>query len=85
LRQNRYPLHVPWYCRLLWGIGIAGLPLAHWCLVAKIEPFYTPIYCYLWWTFIFAVDLMVYLLRGRSMLQERPREFLLLTGWSTPV
>ena len=75
---------VPFFCPLLWALGVMGLPLAHWCLIAKIEPFYTPIYSYLWWTFIFTVDFAVYLLRKRSMLQERPREFLLLTLWSTP-
>jgi hypothetical protein len=76
---------VPFFCPPLWALGVIGLPLAHWCLFAKIEPFYTPIYAYLWWSFIFTVDFLVFLVRKRSMLQERPREFLLLTLWSTPV
>jgi hypothetical protein len=85
LDDNKQAPRVPFFCRPLWALGVMGLPLAHWCLFAKIEPFYTPIYAYLWWPFIFTVDFMVFLVRKRSMLQERPREFLLLTLWSTPV
>ncbi|MBN1866320.1 DUF4332 domain-containing protein [Candidatus Sumerlaeota bacterium] len=72
-------------CHFLWFLGLAGVPASHWLLLAKIEPFYTPIYAFLWWSFIFATDFVVYLVRGRSMLHDRPREFLLLSLWSTPV
>jgi len=72
-------------CCLFWAAGLAGLPLSHWLLFARIDPFYSVIYPFLWWPFIFSVDLLVYLLRRNSLLHDRPWEFLLLTLWSTPV
>jgi hypothetical protein len=71
--------------RLAWVAGIIGLPLSHYWLVAKIEPFYSAIYCCLWWSYIFAVDLAVCRLRGTSLLRDRPKEFLFLTVWSAPL
>ena len=71
--------------RLAWAAGIIGLPLSHYWLVAKIEPFYSSIYCFLWWTYIFAADLAVCQLRGTSLLRDRPKEFLFLSVWSVPV
>src|SRR5256885_16904170 len=71
--------------RLVWVAGIIGLPLSHYWLVAKIEPFYSSIYCFLWWTYIFAADLAVCQLRGTSLLRDRPKEFLFLSVWSVPV
>src|SRR5262249_34749828 len=53
--------------------------------VAKIEPFYSSIYCFLWWSYIFVVDFVVFKLRGNSLLRDRPKEFLFLTIWSVPV
>jgi hypothetical protein len=35
-----------------------------------------------WWPYIVAVDAIVYLRRGRSLLLTRPRTFVLLTIWS---
>src|SRR6185503_1034241 len=71
--------------RLAWAAGIIGLPLSHYWLVAKIEPFYSSIYCFLWWSYIFAVDFAVCRLRGTSLQRDRPKEFLFLTVWSAPV
>jgi len=71
--------------RLAWVAGVVGLPLSHYWLVAQVEPFYSPIYCFLWWSYIFAVDFAVYGLRGNSLLRDQPREFLFLTIWSVPV
>ena len=68
-----------------WAAGIVGLPVSHYWLVAKVEPFYSSIYCFLWWSYIFAVDLAVYRLRGTSLLRDRPKEFLFLTAWSVPL
>ncbi|HNY26732.1 MAG TPA: DUF4332 domain-containing protein, partial [Candidatus Sumerlaeota bacterium] len=76
---------IPFYARDLWIAGLVGLPLGHWFLFAQIEPFYSGIYTFLWWPFIFVLDFLVYRLRHESLLQDRPREFLLLTLWSTPV
>jgi hypothetical protein len=76
---------IPFYARDLWIAGLVGLPLGHWFLFAQIEPFYSGIYTFLWWPFIFVMDFLVYRLRHESLLQDRPREFLLLTLWSTPI
>lgn len=68
-----------------WAAGIIGLPLSHYWLMAKIEPFYSSIYCFLWWSYIFAVDFVVCRLRGTSLLRDRPKEFLLLAIGSVPL
>jgi hypothetical protein len=73
------------FCHVLWALGALGLPWAHYCLFAAVEPFFTGVYSLLWWSFIFACDGLVYLLRRRSLLHDRPWEFLLLALWSTPV
>jgi hypothetical protein len=72
-------------CHLLWILGLLGLPLSHYALFARTEPFYTGVYSLLWWSFIFACDGLVYALRRRSMLHDNLREFVLLALWSTPV
>jgi hypothetical protein len=71
--------------RLAWALGMLGLPLSHYWLAAKIEPFYSSIYCFLWWSYIFVVDFAVYKLRGTSLLHDRPKEFLFLSIWSVPI
>jgi hypothetical protein len=71
--------------RLAWAGGMIGLPLAHYWLVAQIEPYYSSIYCFLWWSYIFAMDFAVCRLRGTSLLRDRPREFLFLSIASVPV
>jgi hypothetical protein len=68
-----------------WVAGLIGLPLAHYWLVAQVEPFYSSIYCFLWWAYIFALDFVVYKLRGNSLLHDRPKEFLFLSIWSVPI
>lgn len=71
--------------RLAWAAGMVGLPLSHYWLAARIEPFYSSIYCFLWWSYIFVVDFAVYKLRGTSLLHDRPKEFLFLSIWSVPI
>ena len=71
--------------RLAWAAGIIGLPLSHYWLLAKIEPFYSSINCFLWWSYIFAADFAVCKLRGASLLRDRPKEFLFLAVWSVPL
>jgi hypothetical protein len=71
--------------RLAWVAGMVGLLLSHYWLVAQIEPFYSSIYCFLWWSYILALDFAVYRLRGHSLLRDQPREFLFLAVWSVPV
>ena len=81
-QRNRHPIGLH---RLAWAAGIIGLPLSHYWLVAKIEPFYSSIYCFLWWSYIFVADLAVCKLRGASLLRDRPKEFLFLAVWSVPL
>jgi hypothetical protein len=71
--------------RVAWMAGLVGLPLSHYWLVAQIEPFYSSIYCFLWWSYIFAADFAVYRLRGHSLLRDQPGEFCFLAVWSVPV
>jgi len=80
--RNPHPMRLH---RLAWATGMVGVPLSHYWLVAKIEPFYSSIYCFLWWSYIFAADFAVGKLRGNSLLRDRPKEFLFLTVWSVPV
>ena len=68
-----------------WAAGIIGVPLSHYWLVAKVEPFYSSIYCFLWWSYILAADFAVFKLRGTSLLRDRPRELLVLTICSVPL
>src|ERR1051326_3749295 len=81
-RVNRKPMQLH---RLAWAAGIIGLPFSHYWLAAQVEPFYSSIYCFLWWSYIFAADFAVYKLRGTSLLRDRPKEFLFLMFWSVPV
>ena len=71
--------------RLAWIVGAVGLPLSHYWLAAKIEPFYSSIYCFLWWSYIFVADFAVFIQRGTSLLHDRPRELLVLSIWSVPL
>jgi hypothetical protein len=71
--------------RFGWAAGLIGLPVSHYWLLAKVEPFYSSIYCFVWWSYILAVDFVVWRLRGNSLLKDRPREFVLLAIWSVPV
>ncbi len=70
---------------LAWAAGLLGLPLSHYWLLKQVEPFYSSIYCFLWWSYILAADFAVYGLRRTSLLHDRPREFLFLCLWSIPL
>ena len=67
-----------------WALGAIGLPLSHYWLLARVEPFYSLIYIFLWWSYIFVADFFVHRLRGHSMLSDRPWEFLVIWFWSMP-
>jgi hypothetical protein len=69
---------------LFWILGMVGFPLSHYWLIAGVEPFYSSIYCCLWWPYIFLADFLVFKLRGNSMLRDRRREFAVLWLWSVP-
>jgi hypothetical protein len=71
-------------CRVLWLVGAVGLIFSHWILFSRREPLYTFVYAMLWWSLIFVLDGIVYRLRRRSILHDRPFEFFLLALWSVP-
>jgi hypothetical protein len=65
--------------------GIAGilfLFISEFFLFKKIEPFYTWFYCFAWWSYILAVDGIIYRLKGNSLILSRTKEFLLMIPWS---
>src|SRR5688572_1807298 len=70
--------------RVAWIAGAIGLPLSHHWLVARVEPFFSLIYIFLWWSYIFVADFCVFKLRGKSMLSDRPWEFVVIWFWSIP-
>lgn len=70
--------------RALWAFGLIGLVFGHYCLFTRTDPFYSSVYSFLWCPLIFACDWAVYKLRGKSLLNDRPWEFVLLALWSTP-
>jgi len=63
-------------------LGIALLVLSEVLHLRKIEPFYSWFYCFAWWSYIFAVDGIIYRLKGNSLIVNRTKEFFLMTPWS---
>jgi len=62
--------------------GVLFLILSGILLLKKIEPFYSWFYCLAWWSYIFAVDGIIYGLKGNSLIINRRKEFLLMVPWS---
>jgi hypothetical protein len=56
--------------------GLLLLIVSEYCLIHKIEPFYTWFYCFAWWSYILLADNLLLKLRGRSLLIHRRRELL---------
>jgi hypothetical protein len=54
--------------------GLLLLIVSEFCLIHKIEPFYTWFYCFAWWSYILLADNLLLKLRGRSLLTDRRRE-----------
>ena len=63
-------------------IGILFLLMSEYFLFKKMEPFYTWFYCFAWWSYILAVDGIIYWLKGNSLIHSRTKEFLLMIPWS---
>jgi hypothetical protein len=62
--------------------GVLSLILSTIFLLKKNEPFYSWFYCLAWWSYIFAVDGIIYGLKGNSLIVNRRKEFLLMIPWS---
>ena len=59
------------------------LALALWGLHSDVRWIAQPFYAWAWWGYIFLLDGIIALRRGRSLLTSRPRQVLLLVFWST--
>jgi hypothetical protein len=44
----------------------------------KVEPFYSLVYCFAWWSYILTIDAVIYRLKGNSLFMNRRKEFLLM-------
>ncbi|HSB04399.1 MAG TPA: hypothetical protein VLK23_04335, partial [Thermodesulfobacteriota bacterium] len=63
-------------------LGIFLLFLSEIYLFRKVEPFYSWFYCFAWWSYILAIDAVIYRIKGNSLIMNRIKEFLLMIPWS---
>lgn len=68
--KGRLKIHGP--------IGVALFCLAAVMLREGREPFTTYFYAFAWWSYILAADALVYWLRGKSLMINRTRTFLIM-------
>jgi len=61
--------------RIYGWVGLLLLVVSEYCLIRKIEPIFTWFYCFAWWSYILLADNLLLMLRGRSLLTSRRREF----------
>src|SRR4030066_1548287 len=67
----------------LYGIfGIFLLVFSEILHFRKVEPFYSWFYCFAWWSYILAIDAIIYRLKGNSLIINRRKEFFLMIPWS---
>lgn len=71
------------YIAVILGIvGLLLLIISELMLFQKKEPFTSWFYCYVWWSYIFIIDSLNYILKGNSLIITRTKEFLWLLPWS---
>jgi hypothetical protein len=63
-------------------IGILLLILSEFLHFNKVDPFYSWFYCFAWWSYILAIDGVVYWRKGNSLILNRTKEFFLMIPWS---
>jgi hypothetical protein len=63
-------------------IGILLLILSEILHLKKVDPFYSWFYCFAWWSYILAIDGVIYRLKGNSLILNRTKEFFLMIPWS---
>jgi uncharacterized protein DUF4332 len=66
-------------------IGILLLLVSEIAVFRKVDPFYSWFYCFVWWSYIFTIDAVVYRLKGNSLIVNRTGEFLLMIPWSVVI
>ncbi len=55
-------------------LGLGLLVVSEYCLLRKIEPFYSYFYFFAWWSYILLADNLLLKMRGRSLLCGRRHE-----------
>jgi hypothetical protein len=63
-------------------IGLIILILAELIHFKKFEPVYSWFYCFAWWSYILAIDGLIYYVKGNSLIVSRKKEFFLMIPWS---
>lgn len=66
-------------------IGLGGIVFFQTALVFRIEPVTTYFYSLIWWSYILMVDGIVFRLKGRSLMVNQTRQFVLLIPWSVTI
>jgi hypothetical protein len=63
-------------------LGMIALVVSWTLHLEKVEPFYRWFYCFAWWSYILAIDGVIFYRKGNSLILNRTKEFLLLIPWS---
>jgi hypothetical protein len=63
-------------------IGIILLLISEIFVFKKVDPFYSWFYCFAWWSYILAIDAVIFRLKGNSLIVNRTKEFFLMIPWS---
>jgi len=63
-------------------LGIIALVVSWTLHFEKVEPFYSWFYCFAWWSYILAIDGVIFYRKGNSLILSRTKEFFLLIPWS---
>ena len=60
--------------RIYGWAGLLLLLVSEYCLIRRIEPFYSSFYSFAWWSYVLLADNLLLRLRGRSLLCGRREE-----------
>lgn len=74
MMKGRFPIHG--------FIGFVFLLISEILHLKKVEPFYSWFYCFAWWSYIIAIDGIIYCIKRNSLIINRTKEFFLMIPWS---
>jgi len=80
-RHGEQVRSLPWYG----GVGLFALVAGEIGLFLEVFAVQVLFYCIAWWSYILVADAWVWKRRGRSLLRDRPWEFLVLAFWSITI
>jgi hypothetical protein len=80
-KNTAQPRPLPWYG---W-VGLSALLAGKVGLFLEVFPVQVLFYCIAWWSYIAFADAVVWKRQGRSLLRDRPWEFLVLAFWSIAI